>query len=147
MAQATSKKVGNKVAKQDETANAETKKEKVKRPAFDVTKAVDSKGAVIPLDENERLTGIPVNWINEYSPLKSSAFAKKETFFEWKAAVVSEQMERLSDRREELLERAEEARKGVDPVVKKQRKLAKMTKEMEKLREELKAQGINPDEL
>jgi len=144
MAKAETKKVGG--AKGDKGDKGETpapEKPKSTKLVFDIATAKNAEGEAIPLDENGRLTAVPMNWNpKDFQGLKRSQFGSQAVYLEFRAHVLTFSITRLTDARQDLLEKAEEARKGVDPTTKKLRKLEKLQKAAAELEAQLKADGI-----
>jgi len=112
------------------------------KPVFDIAKARNADGAAIALDENGRLSAVPINWTPDYAGLKRSQFGSQAVYLEHKAHVLGFTITRLTDAQADLLVKAEEARKGVDPTTQKLRKLEKLQKMAAELEAQLKADGI-----
>lgn len=118
------------------------KKAKKSRPVFDLASAKGADGATIALDDEKRLTGVPVNWESGMEPLKRQHFTNRATYFEFKAQLETQKISDIEKRREEWLERAKEARTGTPSTKRKLAKLAKMRDQLAELEEALKQEGV-----
>jgi hypothetical protein len=142
MAKAETKKVGGAKAETAPAGEAPKTEKPKGKPIFDITTAKNAEGVAVPLDENGRLSGVPVNWSPDYAGLKRSQFGSQAVYLEFRAHQLGFSIVRLTDQKADLLQKAEEARKGVDPTTKKLRKLEKLQKMAAELEAQLKADGI-----
>ena len=146
----SSKKVGSnpKGSSMVATATAEKtekkeKRERKPRPQFDLSNALGENKKKISLDDKGRLSGAPVNWKPQFSPLKRSHFDSRAMFLDWKALVVGQQIVKLQGRQQEFEEEAELERKGGDPTVKKMKRAVRLRKQLAMLEAQLKEEGID----
>ncbi len=122
---------------------AEETKERVRKPKWDfANEARCSTGAKITIDEDGKMTDVPVNWDNAYALLSTKDFTTKVVFYQWKQATIDARMQILQDKRDLLDERIEEAIRGPDPVKSKQKKLARLKKQLAELEKQLQDDGI-----
>lgn len=141
MGKAETKKVGG--AKPEAKTETPAAPEKPKgKPDFDIANGKNAEGVPVKLDENGRLSAVPINWTPDYAGLKRAQFASQAVYLEYKAHVLGFNIVRLTDLQADLLVKAEEARKGVDPTTKKLRKLEKLQKMAAELEAQLKADGV-----
>lgn len=138
------KKVGSTVeVKQDKTE----KKEKVRRPDFDLKSALNAAGSACELDDKNRLNDVPVNYSSDFSPLKKNNFSHRSLFFLWKAECVELQKAKLDERKAEFIEMAEEAKTNKPSRKRQIKKIQKLNDQMGELKKLLVADGMSPEDL
>ena len=113
-----------------------------KKPEFDLTTAVDADGNAIELNDDGRLTAVPVNWSTDYRPIQRSSFASKALFLEFRLHLFDAETAKREARREDLVDAIEEAKNGPSPAKRKLKKAQRLAKQLAALKAELEAQGL-----
>jgi hypothetical protein len=110
------------------------RKERNRKPSFDLNTAVDNEGNLIALNEDGQLTGMPANWTPDKSNLKRGEFAENSMFYQFRINAVIAGISKMQDKVKEL----EDKRDGKeDPVAKKQKQLERLKKRVAALESDL----------
>lgn len=123
------------------------KKERNKKPKFDLALAVDAAGVKIPHDDKGRLTAIPANVPSESSNLSKGDFESVAMYFDYKAFSMDYIIASATERKAEWMERAEEERSDKPSRKRQIKKVAKLKSQMEELMALLEADGLSKEEL
>lgn len=136
-------KVTPKISTKKEAPVAETTKEK--KPVFDFSTAINDDGSAIALDDNGKLTAVPVNWEPKFKSFIRKDFSDPGFIHEWKSYLVDKQIENLQKKKLELAKDATAARQVTSPGKKALRKREKLMTRLTELEEQLKSEGIDFD--
>lgn len=123
------------------------KKERSRKPKFDIATCTDTDGIVVARDEKGKLKGIPANVSRDFANLSKNDFSHVATYFEYKAAAMDFVIATATERKTEFLERAEEERSDKPSRKRQVKKVAKLKSQMEELMTLLEADGLSKEDL
>lgn len=145
MARATATKdVSKTVGENPQTPdNAPEKVTRTKKPDWDYkVNAKDADGNRVPLDENDRMNGVPVNWDKAFAPIPRMSFSSRALQLQWMQLRIDQKIIELQEKRAELELDIQDAIRGPDPRRQAERKVEKLKKQLAELTAQLEADGV-----